>query len=105
MTEPAWRRDNRANWDERVPLHLNSTLHYDQTDLRSGRQRLDRIVTDVLGPGDGLHILHLQCHFGMDSLALAQRGAVVTGVDFSAPAVDAARGLAQELGLTDRTHF
>src|SRR4051794_37226150 len=105
MTEPDWRRANRANWDERVPLHLNSTLHYDQTHLRAGRGRLDRIVEDALGPLAGLRILHLQCHFGMDSLALAQRGAQVTGVDFSAPAIEAARGLARELGLADRARF
>src|SRR5690242_19495257 len=105
MTEPEWRRANRANWDERVPLHLNSTLHYDQTRLRAGQGRLDPIAAEVLGPFDGLRVLHLQCHFGMDTLALAQHGAEVVGVDFSAPAVDAARGLARELGLAGRARF
>ena len=105
MTEPDWRRLNRANWDERVPLHINSPLHYDETDLRAGRGRLDTIVAEALGPVDGLRVLHLQCHFGMDTLALAQRGATVTGVDFSAPAIDAARRLAWELNLEDRARF
>lgn len=105
MTEPEWRRLNRANWDERVKLHLGSALHYDETDLRAGRGRLDAIVADAVGPVDGLRVLHLQCHFGMDSLALAQRGAAVTGVDFSAPAIDAARRLALEVGLADRVRF
>jgi SAM-dependent methyltransferase len=105
MSEPEWRRVNRAKWDERVPLHLKSLLHYDQTELRAGRGRIDPIEAAVLGPIGGMRILHLQCHFGMDSLALAQCGAFVTGVDFSAPAIDAARELAGELGLADRSRF
>ena len=50
-------------------------------------------------------MLHLQCHFGADTLSLAQRGARVTGLDFSEPAIAAARGLAGELGLADRARF
>jgi SAM-dependent methyltransferase len=50
-------------------------------------------------------VLHLQCHFGRDSLILAQRGARVVGLDFSAPAIAAAFELAAELGLAQRTHF
>jgi SAM-dependent methyltransferase len=50
-------------------------------------------------------ILHLQCHFGSDSLKFAQRGATVVGLDFSAPAIDAARRLASEPGLADRARF
>jgi len=105
MSEPEWRRLNRANWDERVPLHLKSLLHYDQTDLRAGNGRVDPIAAAVLGSIGGMRILHLQCHFGMDSLALAQQGGFVTGVDFSIPAIDAASALARELGLADRTRF
>ncbi|HEY0182751.1 MAG TPA: class I SAM-dependent methyltransferase [Rhodopila sp.] len=105
MTEPEWRRLNRANWDERVPLHLASRLYYDQSSLRAGTAQLDPIVSEALGLVAGMRILHLQCHFGMDSLALAQRGAHVTGVDFSAPAIESARSLAAELGLGDRVRF
>jgi len=50
-------------------------------------------------------VLHLQCHFGRDTLGLAQRGAEVVGLDFSAPAIEAARALAVELGLQDRARF
>jgi SAM-dependent methyltransferase len=53
----------------------------------------------------GRRILHLQCHFGADSLKLVQRGATVVGLDFSAPAIEAARRLAGELGLADRASF
>ncbi|MFL5332987.1 MAG: class I SAM-dependent methyltransferase [Geminicoccaceae bacterium] len=78
-----WRALNRANWDERVAVHLGPA-GYD------------------LGPVAGLRVLHLQCHFGKDSLVLASRGAEVTGLDFSAPAIEAARALALELNLPAR---
>jgi SAM-dependent methyltransferase len=54
---------------------------------------------------DGLRLLHLQCHFGHDSLMLAQRGATVVGLDFSPPAIAAARTIANEIGLADRARF
>jgi SAM-dependent methyltransferase len=50
-------------------------------------------------------VLHLQCHFGRETLTLAQRGATVVGLDFSAPAIAAAQALATELGVTDWTRF
>jgi len=106
MSEPDWRGLNRANWDERGKLHLDAPrLHYDQTALRAGTARPGPITHAVLGPIAGQKILHLQCHFGMDSLVLVQQGATVVGVDFSLPAIEAARALAGELGLTDRATF
>jgi SAM-dependent methyltransferase len=102
-TEPDWRRLNRANWDERVAVHLGPR-GYDLSALRAGRGHLG-FVEQELGTIRGLKILHLQCHVGTDSLALAQRGASVTGVDFSGPAIQAARTLAAELNLGDRARF
>ncbi len=96
-----WRELNRANWDERVPVHM-APGGYDLVPLREGRGRLDTIVEAELGGVAGLRVLHLQCHFGKDSLILASRGADVTGLDFSAPAVAAARALALELKLPAR---
>jgi len=96
-----WRELNRANWDERVAVHLGPR-GYDLAPLRAGRARLNAIEEAELGPVAGLRVLHLQCHFGEDSLILAGRGAEVTGLDFSEPAVDAARALAAELGLAAR---
>jgi SAM-dependent methyltransferase len=101
MPEPEWLTLNRANWDERVPIHL-AAGSYDLTDLRAGRGRLHSIEAAELGSVAGLRLLHLQCHFGRDSLTLAQLGADVTGLDFSGPAIAAARKLAAELGLTAR---
>ncbi len=99
-----WRRLNRANWDERVAYHL-ATPTYELDSLRAGRGRLEPIEEAELGSVEGLRLLHLQCHFGRDSLTLAQRGATVVGLDFSAEAVAAARRLAEELGLTARARF
>jgi SAM-dependent methyltransferase len=101
MAEPEWLILNRANWDERVPIHL-AARSYALTDLRAGRGRMNRIEEAELGPVAGLRVAHLQCHFGHDSLILAQRGADVVGLDFSAPAIEAARRLAEELGLAAR---
>jgi len=95
---------NRASWDESVPLHLASRF-YNVADLRAGVAELYPIERAELGDPVGLEILHLQCHFGYDSLILARQGAGVTGLDFSAPAILAARSLAAELGLADKARF
>jgi len=104
VSEPVWRATNRAHWDEKVALHLGPR-GYDLADLRAGRGPFNTIEEAELWPVAGSRILHLQCHFGADTLRLAQRGATVVGLDFSAPAIDAARRLAGELGLADRAHF
>jgi SAM-dependent methyltransferase len=105
-TPDDWLILNLANWNGRVPVHLNAPrLHYRLDALKNGTERLDPIATDVLGPVDGLRVLHLQCHFGADTLTIAQHGATVTGLDFSPPAIEAARSLAAELGLADRARF
>jgi len=107
--EPEWVALNRAHWDEKVPVHLASEF-YDLAPLQRGEGRLypieeaelPRVAPDGWA---GLRVLHLQCHFGADSLVLAQRGAEVVGIDFSMPAIRAAREIATELGLDDRTRF
>src|SRR5580692_12511137 len=104
MTQPEWYRANRASWDERVSVHIGPGGH-DLSELRAGRGKLNVIEEAELPPVEGKRLAHLQCHFGADSLALAQRGAEVIGLDFSAPAIEAARKLASELGLTDRARF
>lgn len=99
-----WRELNRANWNERVAIHLRSKF-YDIDRLRTGTATLYPIEAAELGAVAGLDVLHLQCHFGFDSLVLARSGARVTGLDFSAPAIEAAQMLARELGLAGRTRF
>jgi SAM-dependent methyltransferase len=103
-SDPDWRSANRANWDERVAIHLGAPC-YELESLRAGRGRLNPIEEAEIGPLEGLRVLHLQCHFGRDSLILASRGATVVGLDFSKPAIATARELAAELGLAERARF
>lgn len=102
--EPDWVSANRANWDESVDAHTRHSS-YELDTHRSGRGRLLPIESHELGDVSGLRILHLQCHFGRDSIALAQRGATVVGLDFSGEAVVLARRLADELNLSGSARF
>jgi SAM-dependent methyltransferase len=104
MPDENWLRLNRANWNERVKIHLG-TPTYDMGPLHAGTARKNAIEEAELGPVNGLRLLHLQCHFGHDSLILAQQGAMVVGLDFSPPAIAAARAHGEELGLADRVRF
>lgn len=90
---------NRRLWDERVAHHVDSRF-YDTAGFVAGtHDPLRPFEADELGPVDGLDLVHLQCHFGLDTLAWARRGARVTGLDFSGEAVAAARRVATEAGL------
>ena len=104
MSEPAWKVANRAHWDELVAVHLGPR-GYDLTNLRERRGRRNAIEEAELWPLDGQYILHLQCHFGADTLTFAQRGATVVGLDFLPSAILAAGRLADELGLAGRARF
>lgn len=90
--------ENRAMWDERVPVHANSAL-YDLDRVVEGRDDLRPWEDRELGPIRGLDLIHLQCHIGTDTVALARRGAHTVGLDFSEPAVAVAAGLAERCGL------
>ncbi|MEL6943814.1 MAG: class I SAM-dependent methyltransferase, partial [Bacteroidota bacterium] len=63
------------------------------------KSSLNPIELELLGNLEGKTILHLQCHFGLDSLSLAKRGAKVIGVDLSDKAIAKAKQLNAELGL------
>lgn len=89
---------NRAFWDELVQHHLNCDF-YKASSFRNGGNVLDPLVRKGLGDVAGRRLLHLQCHFGLDTLSLARMGADVTGIDFSAAAIAAAKTLARETGL------
>ncbi len=95
-----WIAANRRNWDERAAIHIeNRTGFYPIDRLKAGEDILHEIEAAEIGAVAGKRIAHLQCHFGLDSICLARRGAAVSGLDFSAAAVAAARGLAVELGV------
>jgi len=95
---------NRKWWDSAVPVHLASAFYDVEGWLAEGRGPRKREVA-VLGDVAGLDLVHLQCHFGKDTLSWARAGATVTGLDFSEPAIDAARDLARRAGLADRSDF
>lgn len=95
---------NRANWDERVAIHRrDATGSYRIAQFLAGCDRLHPIEDGELGDVAGARLLHLQCHFGLDTLRLARRGATVTGVDFSPAAIDQARAMARRIGREDAT--
>jgi SAM-dependent methyltransferase len=93
---------NRANWDDRVPIHVASRF-YDipgWLDTRPGPRTWER---PYLGDLTGRQVVHLQCHIGLDTLALADAGATVTGLDFSPQAIDTARELQARAGIEAAT--
>jgi SAM-dependent methyltransferase len=97
---PDYLAANRANWDERVPAHFASP-GYAVEQFRADPAFISAVVRfdlPLLGDITGLRGVHLQCHIGTDTVSLARLGASMTGLDFSAPAVAAARELAAATG-------
>jgi SAM-dependent methyltransferase len=93
---------NRAWWDNVTPIHVASR-GYDRDGFLRGEKPLCPVERAELGPlVAGKTLLHLQCHFGIDTLNWARLGATVTGLDFSAPAIQAARRLSEESGVAGR---
>jgi SAM-dependent methyltransferase len=89
---------NKDLWDQWTGEHEKSPF-YDLAGFRQGKDRLRSIELSELGDVAGKSLLHLQCHFGMDTLAWARRGALVTGVDLSEKSVELACSLSQELDI------
>ncbi len=92
---------NRRAWDALVPVHLASDF-YDVEGFLAGRDPIPAFERAEVGEVAGLELLHLQCHFGLDTLAWARSGARVTGLDFSPAAVAQARRLADRAGIDAR---
>jgi 2-polyprenyl-3-methyl-5-hydroxy-6-metoxy-1,4-benzoquinol methylase len=93
-------RKNRELWDAWTKIHVDSAF-YDVPSFRDGARpiRLADYEREEVGTVEGRTLLHLQCHFGLDTLSWARLGATVTGMDFSEEAIAAARALAAELGI------
>jgi SAM-dependent methyltransferase len=86
---------NRRHWDEATRIHTRGNV-YGTDDFRAGKCRLHRVEIEEVGNVTQQRLLHLQCHFGLDTLSWARRGAQVTGVDFSPDAIAYARRLSEE---------
>jgi SAM-dependent methyltransferase len=92
---------DQSNWNRLAPIHARSTF-YDVEGFKAGRLSLLPIEREELGDVTGKSLLHLQCHFGMDTLSWARLGAQVTGADYAEEAIELARELSQEVGLDAR---
>ncbi|MGH2753468.1 MAG: class I SAM-dependent methyltransferase [Actinomycetota bacterium] len=92
---------NQARWDELVDVHAASE-HYDVDGFRAGKNTLREYEIADVGDVNGKSLLHLQCHFGLDTLSWARLGAHVTGADFSTRAMEIARGIAEEIEIDAR---
>ena len=84
----AYTQSNRKLWNEWAAIHEHASF-YNLDAFKAGRCSLKSIELDALGDVTGKSLLHLQCHFGMDTLSWARRGARVTGADFSETAIAA----------------
>ncbi len=89
---------NRAWWNEKVSLHAESGF-YNVKGFKAGKLTLMDLEREELGDVAGKSLLHLQCHFGLDTLSWARLGAQVTGVDFSPEAIALACSLREEVGV------
>lgn len=87
---------NKASWNKRTAAHLTSDF-YDVDGFLNGRNPLNDIELNLLGDIKGKSILHLQCHFGQDTIQFSKMGAQATGVDLSDAAINAGVDLAKKL--------
>ncbi|TDD07537.1 class I SAM-dependent methyltransferase [Nonomuraea diastatica] len=93
---------NRANWNARVPIHVDSDFYDVDSFKANGRSVLRPFEVAEVGDVSGRRLVHLQCHLGLDTLSWARLGAEVTGLDFSDAAIDQARAIAADCGIPAR---
>ncbi len=89
---------NRQSWNKRTAVHKDSTF-YNLDAFKAGHTSLNNLEVSELGEVTGKSLLHLQCHFGLDTLSWARLGAEVTGIDFSPEAVYLAQTLSRDLAI------
>ena len=89
---------NKEAWNARTEIHLHSSF-YDLNKFKREVKSVPDLDLSLQGDVREKSILHLQCHFGMDTLSLSKLGANVVGVDFSEEAIQTAKSLNEELGL------
>lgn len=94
-------RANRRLWDEWAHVNANSEMYAHEA-FKAGRNSLNALEMGEVGDVAGKRLLHLQCHFGQDTLSWARLGAAVTGMDFSPEAIQIARQTSAEMQLPAR---
>jgi SAM-dependent methyltransferase len=93
-----WEKADQVYWNRLAPLHARSEF-YDVAGFKAGRSSLQSVEREEVGDVAGKSLLHLQCHFGMDTMSWARLGAHVTGVDYAENAIALARSLSKETGV------
>ena len=91
-------KTNLDCWNEMARVHLDSP-NYRVNEFREGKTHLTRLEREEVGDVQDKSLLHLQCHFGLDTMSWARLGARATGLDFSDQAIDLARSLSSELKI------
>jgi len=89
---------NKETWNKKVEIHSKSEF-YNVDEFLKGKSSLNNFEIKELGDVKGKSILHLQCHFGQDTLSLARLGAECTGIDLSNEGIKKAKDLNKQLGL------
>lgn len=89
---------NKNAWNNKTDVHINSDF-YDNENFLNGKSTLNTIELELLGDVSGKRILHLQCHFGQDTMSLSRMGAKATGIDLSDRAIERAQEFASKLNL------
>ncbi len=89
---------NKTLWNNKTDIHIKSAF-YNIDKFKAGSTSLNPVELRELGDVTGKKLLHLQCHFGMDTLSWARSGAITTGLDFSDKAISAAKQIASEIGV------
>jgi SAM-dependent methyltransferase len=97
----AWLEGNRDLWNAWTTIHEGSAF-YDLEGFKRGGIRLRDYELEEVGSVEGKDLLHVQCHFGIDTLSWARLGARVTGADFSEKGVELARSIAADIGVDAR---
>ncbi len=93
-----YRAHSARLWDRWAELHVASK-YCNVAGFKAGKSSLKWLELQELGPVRGRALLHLQCHFGLDTLSWAREGAHVTGIEFSRTGIHLSRQLAWETGL------
>lgn len=89
---------NRETWDKKVAIHAASDF-YDMEAFKKGNSSLNSFELEALGSVSEKSLLHLQCHFGQDTLSWSRMGAKCTGIDISEEGINLAQNLNEEMGL------
>ncbi|QFZ55433.1 class I SAM-dependent methyltransferase [Oceanihabitans sp. IOP_32] len=91
-------KTNKDTWNQKVKVHAKSAM-YNVDEFKKGKSSLMPYELNALGSVNGKSLLHLQCHFGQDTLSWSRLGAICTGVDLSDAGINMAKQLNDELQL------